>query len=59
MNAAEKATCEMILNEGVVLQKFDGFSKEGIHVECWSVEYLGEKYTMTKNNGEWIYFLHN
>ena len=58
MTSVEIKIAEMILNEGTVLNKFEGKSKEGVHIENWVVEYLGEKYTMTKNNGEWIYFLH-
>lgn len=53
-----KNICEAVLNEGTVLNK-DEFECEGIAVECYLVEYLGEKYTLTKHDGEWIYFHHH
>lgn len=58
MTKAEIEIAEMILNEGKLLFKKNMKSVEGIQVECYGVEYLGEIYHMTKNNGEWVYFLH-
>ena len=58
MNEFEKKMCEFVLENGEVLQKIDTISCEGIHVEGFLVKYEGEEYHLTKNDGEWIYFLH-
>lgn len=58
MNQMEKKMCELVLNGGMVIEKNEFVSGEGISVECYTVEYLGEEYTLTKNDGEWVYFHH-
>jgi len=59
MTNNEKEICEMVLSEGEIITKVDTLSREGIHVQSWAVKYHGEKYTLTKNDGEWVYFHHN
>lgn len=59
MTAIEKNICEIVLAEGTVEEKNILTSGEGIEIESYYVEYLGEHYTMTKNDGEWVYFLHH
>lgn len=58
MSTVEKSICEDLLKEGTVLN-VDRFTCEGINVECFSIEYLNETYTMTRHDGEWVYFHHN
>ena len=59
MTAIEKKICETVLKDGEVKENTSCVSGEGIEIESYIVEYLGEKYTMTKNNGEWVYFFHH
>ena len=58
MNNTEKATCEWMMKEGTIQKVVKAVSAEGIQVECYEMIYLGETYHMTKNNGEWVYFIH-
>jgi len=58
MTDIEKKICDEILKDGDLLEKTDAISKDGIFIEYYELSYLGEKYLMTKHNGEWIYFHH-
>lgn len=53
MTEAEKAICDHILREGTVFEQ-DEFMCDDILVECFMVEYLDEKYTLNRTNGEWF-----
>lgn len=55
MTQAEKAICDDILKGGEVVVH-DRFTAEGKDIECYKVHYSGEDYTMTKHDGEWVYF---
>ena len=58
MRAEEKKMCELVLAEGTVMSKDEYNTVEGISVESYTVELLGEEYILTKNDGEWVYFYH-
>lgn len=57
MRADEKMICESVFAKAEIVEKSE-YNCEGIKVETYEVMYLGEKYIMTKNDGEWVYFLH-
>lgn len=59
MNEIEKTTCDEVLRYGYI-KNDNSFECEGINVRCYLIEYGNREYTLTKHNGEWIYFyMHN
>lgn len=58
MNAIQKAICEDIFTSGNVIASYECVGDDEIIIQSYDVEYFGEKYTLTKNNGEWVYFYH-
>jgi len=57
MTNGEKSVCDVVLDNGIVIEE-KCFEHKGVHVENYMVEYRGERYSMTKHNGEWVYFHH-
>ena len=57
MTTAEKNICNIVLHEGTLANKSE-YECDGIHCEFFEVEYMGERYEMTKHNNEWVYFIH-
>ena len=58
MKEQDKRMCEVLFKDCNIINK-DEFMCDNINVECYSVEYLGHEYTLTKHNGEWVYFHRN
>lgn len=54
MTEVEKRFCEDIVREGRVIS-MKGFICDGVDVETAEVEFEGERYIVTKNNGEYVY----
>lgn len=59
MTTIEKEICEAVFKDCNIITVYEGFSKEGIHIKSYTVEYNGCNYTLTKNDGEWVYFHRN
>lgn len=59
MTDIEKEICSDVLRYGEILSDMEYFCEsENVYVREYVVDYEGELYYMTKNNGEWVYFLH-
>lgn len=54
MTSMEKMLCSEILRDATSATHKE-FDCEGVHVIQYDVECDGERYTMTKHNGEWVY----
>lgn len=58
MTTAEKNICSEVLRDATYVEH-EEFECEGIKVIQFNVICDGESYTMTKHDGEWVYFHHN
>lgn len=58
MKDYEKKICDDILRYGTILSD-EEFQCEGKFVRQYQIEYEGEKYNLTKQDGEWIYIFHH
>lgn len=58
MKDYEKEICDDILRYGTILSDKE-FQCEGNFVRQYQIEYEGEEYNLTKQNGEWIYIFHH
>lgn len=58
MTDIEKEICNDVLRYGEILSDMEHFyESENVYIREYVVNYEGELYHMTKNNGEWVYFL--
>ena len=57
MTATEKKICSAILRDATSVSHKE-FEIEGIKVITFDVISDGERYIMTKHNGEWVYIYH-
>lgn len=57
LNKVESHLCEWLLENGTITRK-ECFDTDAGKSEQWTVEVDGEKYDITKLNGEWVYFFH-
>ena len=53
MKNEEKKIADDILRYGRILEDFETIC-DGIFVREYLIEYDGEKYSLVKNNGEWV-----
>lgn len=57
MTDNEKRIMDDILRYGTITW-YDEFDCDGKHIRQYTIIENGEKYDMTKINGEWSYFFH-
>lgn len=58
MTAIEKQICTEVLRDATSILRHEEFECEGKKVIQFTVIYEGEKYSLTKHDGEWVYFFH-
>ena len=58
MTDMEKALCQMVLDNGFIERVATHTTDKGESQIQWDVRMNGELYTLTKLDGEWIYFFH-
>lgn len=52
-----KEVMDTVMAEGKVVWEDHSKTADGIDVDCYIVAAYGTSFTMTKHNGEWVYFL--
>ena len=57
MSNSEKSMCDYVLEKGEIIDHYLE-TCEGVQIEQYVVLLFGERYVVTKNNGEWVYFFH-
>ena len=56
MTEAEKKICDYVLRYGTIIKNME---YRNIKARQYIIELDGQTYTMSKQNGEWIYFFHH